>query len=116
MRFLREDAERPGDSFLGRGWGGLSRPRAFGLRWLRSVFRSKLGEGRLANDGAALHAAVVLSRRERMRAPDPGERDAAVEARCPGGSDGEGIEPHPGTDPSRAPTTVAKGEGHHAGR
>ena len=51
-----------------------------------------------------------------MRASAPGERDAAVEARRLGGSHCERIEPDSRSNPSRARTTVTKGERHDAVR
>ena len=79
-------------------------------------FRSKLGQGRLAHDGAPLHAAVLLGRRERVRARELGEFDPAVEARCLGASDRERVEPDPRADPTRVRTAVAERQGDHAVR
>src|SRR5207253_1596694 len=78
------------------------------------LFRgSKFGHRGLADDGPALHAAVVLRRRERVGASELAEHDAAVESRRLGRSDFECIEPDSRSNPSGALTTVAKGEGHH---
>src|SRR5262245_26132317 len=97
LRFLLEDAESAGPGLL--------------------LFRgSQLGNRGLADDGPALHAAVVLGRRERVGAPEPGEFGAAVETERLGRSDFERIEPDPEPNPSRALPTVAKGEGDHAVR
>src|SRR6266545_8282435 len=116
MRFLLEDAECAGGSSPFRGSWGFPRMRA--LRWggPRGQLRPKLAQGRLADDGAPLHAAVVLGRRERVSARELGESDPAVEAKCLGGSDGERVEPDPRSNPSRAETTVTKSESHHAVR
>src|SRR5690349_7943764 len=72
--------------------------------------RSKFGNRRLANEGPPLHAAVVLRRRERVRASDFGERDAAVESRRLRRADLERIEPDSSPNPPDALTTVAKRE------
>ena len=83
--------------------------------WRRRI-RSKRGQGRLAHDGAPLHAAVLLGRRERVRARELGECDPAVEARCFGASDRERVEPDPRADPTRVRTAVAERQGDHAVR
>ena len=79
-------------------------------------FRLKRGQGRLAHDGAPLHAAVLLGRRERVRARELGEADPAVEARCFGASDRERVEPDSRADPTRVRTAVAERQGDHAVR
>src|SRR5687768_435727 len=99
MRFLREHAESAGYSSPFRGMGILC-VRALAPLRLGSRFRSKFGQCRLADDGAPLHAAVVLGRRERVLARELGESDAAVEARCLGASDPERVEPDPRADPT----------------
>ena len=122
---LREDAECAG-LLPFRGLWGLLRMRALG--WLRAGsrllrrslggggFRSQLGEGRLPDDGAPLHAAVLLRRRERVAAPELGEAGAAVEARCFGASDLERVEPDARADPTRVRTAIAERQGDHAVR
>ena len=81
-----------------------------------SRFRSKCGQGRLAHDGASLHAAVLLGRRERISARELGEADPAVEAWCLGASDPERVEPDPRADPTGVRTAVAERQGDHAVR
>src|SRR5262245_61016864 len=95
LRFLLEDTVRAWRGFL--------------------LFRlSMFSQLRLAAEGPALHAAVVLRRRERMLASELGEFDPAVESGCVRRSDLERVEPHARSNPSRALTAVAKGEGQHA--
>src|SRR5947207_2839025 len=89
---------------------------ALGSRGPGGRLRSKLAQGRLADDGPSFHAAVVLGRCERVLTPERRELDAAVEARCLGSSDREHVEPEPVPDPSRVQTTVAEREGHDAVR
>ncbi len=59
---------------------------------------------------------MFLGRRERVRASEAAEFDAAVEARCLGASDRERVEPDARPNPSRALTAIAKGEGYHTVR
>src|SRR5262249_23396789 len=73
-RMLLEDAE----------WAGR---RRFLVCWIRS----QCGHRRLADERPALHAAVVLRRRQRVLATESGERDPAVESRRPGGPDLERV-------------------------
>ncbi|PYR70195.1 MAG: hypothetical protein DMF88_03480, partial [Acidobacteria bacterium] len=97
LRFLFVDAESAGPFLL--------------------LFRgSKFANRGLADDRPALHAAVVLRHRERVRACDFAERDAAVESGRFGRSNFERVEPDLGSDPPDALTTVAEREGHHAVR
>src|SRR6185295_4362647 len=72
------------------------------------------GNRGLADEGPALHAAVVLRHRERVRASDFAEFYAAVESRRRGCTDFERIEPDSGTNPPHPLTAIAKREGHHA--
>ena len=97
LRLLIEDAESAGPFLL--------------------LFRgSKFANRGLANDRPALHAAVILRPRKRVRACDFAERDAAVESGRFGRSNFERVEPDLGSDPPDALTTVAEREGHHAVR
>ena len=116
MRFFLEDAECAGRSFLFRGSWGFRRMRALGCRRPGGQIRSKLGQRRLADDGAALHAAVVLGRRQRVRARELGELDAAVEARCFRAANSERVEPDPRANPARVRTAIADRQRDHAVR
>ena len=77
---------------------------------------SMLGEGRLANERAPLHAAVVLGRRERIAARELVEGDPAVEAECFGASDRERVEPNARTDATHVRPAITERQGDHAVR
>src|SRR5262245_50096390 len=116
MRLLVEDAEGAWNASALRSLVRLRRMLALASRRPGGRFRSKLRDGGLTDERPALHAAVVLCRRERVRAGDFGERHAVVEAGGLGASDGKRIETHPRADTSRARAAVAERERHHTVR
>src|SRR5262245_12279851 len=114
MRFLLEDTQGAWYASALRGLMGIRRMRTLGWRRPGGRFRSKLRHGGLADEGPALHAPVILCRRERVCAGDLAEGGSFVEARCAGASDREGIEPHPRADPTCMRPAIAERHGDHA--
>src|SRR5688572_1885878 len=110
IRMLREDARRRVLIARFRGIPAMRGPR------LRVPCRgpAKLGQRGLADEGPPFHAAVGLRGGERVLASDLAQRRAAVEAGRLRGSNLVRVEADPRTDPARALTAVAEGDGDDA--